>query len=90
MITLSGKLISDRKKDPITLKSGELFQVRVIALNDGVSEYNTICDVPVDFKLTPDKDGIVEIKDVRPARTWDEQRKAFVSTPVNFYIPRRK
>ena len=88
MINLIGKIISDRKKDPITLKSGEIYQVRVLALNDGTSDFNTIVGVPVDYKVVLDKEGNAVISNVRTARTWNEEQKRFVSVPVNFYIPR--
>lgn len=88
MISIFGKVVGEYKKDPITLKDGTSYQVKVLAINDGRSLVNTQVEVPVDYKLVPDKDGNVRIEGLIPSRVWNNERKQYVANLVSYYMPR--
>jgi len=90
MISVYGRVVADITKDPITLKSGEVFQVRVLSFNDGLSQFNLKVEVPVSTKLVVDKNGMTRVDGLVPSRIWDKIEKRFVPNIVSYYLPRTK
>lgn len=84
MIIIKGKYIGEELTKLIPGK--EQYQVKMVAVQtEGLQ--NVLVEVPKDYVVKKDKDGLVELEVKASAKTWDNLAKRFNYVQVKFYIP---
>lgn len=85
MIKITGKYVAEELTKLIPGK--EQFQVKMVAIEaEGLQ--NLIVEVPKDYVVKKDEDGLVELEVKASAKTWDNVSKRFNYVQVRFYVPK--
>lgn len=86
-LILNGHYEGEELSKPVMTKAGEMYQYKTIAVKVD-SLQNVLVEVPVDYKVSKDKEGNVSLPVKTSAKTWDNVAKRFMFVNVKFYIPK--
>lgn len=84
---LVGDYVGEELSKPVMTKAGTMYQFKTVAIKLD-SLQNVLVEVPVDYKVSKDKDGRVSLPVRTSAKTWDNIAKRFMFVNVKFYIPK--
>jgi len=83
-MVLTGKLIGEETKETKT-KKGDIYRQRTVSIQTGKLQ-NVLVDLPADYRIEVDKNGVVSLPIEATAKQWDDNAKRFNFVQVKFYV----